>query len=595
MTVEREDGAPPFTDSRRLLGANPYFAEAGAALEAAVTPVVPAFIEAWRARVTRARAALGWPDAPSFAHPHASGATLALAAPLDQLYTATDINEWAWEAALFSASRVEPPAACLHAPGFAAAWDEDEALHTLRELARSEANPPLLALAQAAREHRVALLLDEEDLALGEGAGSRVFPRQPLPDPERIRWASLHDVPVALVTGTNGKTTTVRLLAAMARAHGLSTGHSCTDGLFVEGRQLASGDYSGPAGAREVLRQPDVQCAILETARGGILRRGLAMQRAQTAVITNLSADHYGHYGVHDLDDLARVKFTVARVLDRSGLLVLNADDATVRAHAAKVSCTIGWFALDHDHPLLQTHRQAGGATGGVHDGRVLLRIGGTTQDLGAIADMPLTVGGAARYNIANILAATLAATALGVPAATIADVLMRFGAVNADNPGRLQRWSLAGVLVWMDYAHNPDGLRSLLDVIGVAARSGRFGLLLGQAGDRSDADIRELARVAAHYRPDHVVLKDMPAFMRGRAPGEVAAILRESFAESGIRATATAHADDEERGARMLLAWAQPGDILVLPVHAKAARAQVSILLDRMAAMHWAPGQALP
>lgn len=584
----------PFSDSRRLLGANPYFAGVGAALEASVVPVKPALIDAWRSRVARVRAALGWPDAAVHARAHEGGATFAFAAPLDQLYAATDVNEWAWLTSAVEAG-VDGDYPRFHAPAFAAVWDEDEALATLRELARSEANPALLALVQAANDHRVAMLIADQDFALGEGNGARVFPLDPLPDPERIRWCSLHDVPVALVTGTNGKTTTVRLLAAMARAHGWSTGHSCTDGLFVEGRQIASGDYSGPAGAREVLRQPDVQCAILETARGGILRRGLATQRAQAAVITNLSADHYGSYGIYGLDDLARVKLTVARVLEGGGLLVLNADDPTLRAHAGDVTCALGWFALDHDHPLLQAHRSDGGATCAVRDGRVVLGVGGTVQDLGAVADMPLTVAGAARYNIANILAASLAATALGVLATTIAEVLARFGSAHADNPGRLQRWSLAGVEAWLDYAHNPDGLRGLLEVTGVAHREGRFGLLLGQAGDRSDEDIRELARTAARYRPDHVVLKDLPAFMRGRAPGEVANVLRGALVESGIAEGATEYADDEERGARALLAWAQPGDTLVLPVHGKASRAQVSILLDRMAAMHWAPGQPLP
>lgn len=591
--------APPetFTDSRRLLGSNPYFADRGAALEACADCIDPAMLDAWRERVQRARQALHWSEQATFAHVHPGGATLALAAPLDGLFTATEINEWAWEAVLlpFIAWEILESPPPLHAPGHPAVWDEDEAMATLRELARSESDPALVALANAAHEHRVELLLDDDDFALGEGHGARVFPRDPLPDPARIRWSSLHDVPVALVTGTNGKTTTVRLLAAMARAHGWSTGHSCTDGLFVDGRPIASGDYSGPAGARQVLRQPQVQCAILETARGGILRRGLAMQRAQAAVITNISADHFGRYGVHDLDDLARVKLTVARVLDNGGLLALNADDATLREHAADVAGTIGWFALDDEHPLLARHRTTGGATCGVRDGRVVLTVGGAAQDLGAVVAMPLTVAGAARYNVANILGATLAATALGVPATTIAEVLARFGATHADNPGRLQHWSIAGIDIWLDYAHNPDGLRGLLDVVGVAQRRGGFGLLLGQAGDRSDDDIRELARVAASHRPDHVVLKDMPAFMRGRAPGEVAAVLRAALAKAGVDGVAPGHAEDEQQGARALLAWARPGDVLVLPVHAKAARVEVSTLLDRLAAMRWAPGQALP
>ena len=477
----------------------------------------------------------------------------------------------------------------------AAVWDEPLAFATLRALADSEANPGLIAIEQAAQEHRVALLIDDDEISLGEGNGSRRWPADRPLDAARINWTLLHDVPLALVTGTNGKTTTVRLLAAMARAHGWSTGYSCTDGLFVEGRQIASGDYSGPAGAREVLRQPDVQAAILETARGGILRRGLAVQRAQAAVITNISADHYGAYGVHGLDDLAQVKFSVARVLDRGGLLVLNAGDATLRAHANEVECAIGWFALDDDDKWLASHRADGGATCGVREGRVVLTIGGIAQDLGEVASMPLSVGGVARYNVSNILAASLAATALGVAAATIADVLARFGAAHADNPGRLQHWSLSGIDVWLDYAHNPDGLRGLLDVTGVARCAGRFGLLLGQAGDRSDDDLRALALTAARFHPARIVLKDIAGMLRGRMPGEVAGVLRGALLEAGIGADAMEYASDEEPGVRALLAWAQPGDTLVLPVHGKAARAQVSTLLDRMSAMRWQPQQELP
>ena len=594
IALALEPSPTAFTDSRRLLGANPYFDGMGAALETSGIAVGESLLDAWRLRIAHARRELGWPDGDMFARAHASGATLAFAAPLDQLLAATDVNEWAWLASAAEAN-VDTGYPRFHAPGYAAVWDEALALATLRALAASEANPDLIALEQAAREHRVALLIDDDQVSLGEGGGSRTWSISPMPDPERINWSFLHDVPLALVTGTNGKTTTVRLLAAMARAHGWRTGHSCTDGLFVDSRQIASGDYSGPAGAREVLRQSEVQAAILETARGGMLRRGLAVQSAQAAVITNISADHFGAYGVHDLDGLARVKLTVARVLDRSGLLVLNADDATLRAHAENLDCALGWFAIDDDHPLLETHRANGGPTCGVRDGRVLLTIAGVAQDLGDVAAMPLSVDGQARYNIANILAAALAATALGVAATTIADVLSRFGAAHADNPGRLQHWSLSGVDVWLDYAHNPDGLRGLLDVTGVARCEGRFGLLLGQAGDRSDEDIRALAQTAAHFHPARVVLKDIAAYMRGRAPGEVAAVLREALLEAGVSADAIGYSDEEERGARALLAWAQPGDTLVLPVHGKAPRAQVSALLDRMSAMRWLPQQELP
>ena len=592
--MEVEASPKLFTDSRRLLGANPYFADPGAALEAVGIAVDAAMIDAWRSHVAMARKELGWPEGQLFAHAHAGGATFAFAAPFDQLYAATDVNEWAWLASA-AAANVDAGYSRFHAPGYAAVWDDASAFETLRALAASEADPGLRELVEAARSHRVALLIDDHEIAVGEGAGSRAWPAVPLPDPDAIDWSVLHDVPVALVTGTNGKTTTVRLLAAMARAHGWRAGHSCTDGLFVDGRTIAAGDYSGPAGARAVLRQPDVQCAILETARGGILRRGLAVQRAQVAAVTNLSADHYGAYGVHDLDDLARVKLTVARVIDRDGLLVLNADDPTLRVHAGDVACPIGWFALDDRDALLQAHRNAGGATCGVRDGRAVLTIARTTHDLGAIAAMPLAVHGQARYNVANILGAALAATALGIAPTTIAATLARFGAAHADNPGRLQHWSVAGIDVWLDYAHNPDGLRGLLQVAQSQGGGGRLGLLLGQAGDRSDDDIRELAKTAARAGPVRIVLKDIPAYMRGRAPGEVAGILRDALLDAGITADTMSWSDNEVRGARTLLAWARPGDSLVLPVHGQSPRAQVGALLDALSASRWAPPQALP
>jgi UDP-N-acetylmuramyl tripeptide synthase len=594
MSPEVEPSPTPFTDSRRLLGPNPYFGGVGAALETAGIAVDLALLAAWRTRVARARIVLEWPDAELLAQAHASGATLALAAPLDQLFAATDVNEWAWLASIAEA-HADSGYARFHAPGYASAWDEALAMATLRALAASEAKPELIAIERAAQTHHVALLIDDDALTLGEGVGAHSWPPDALPDVDAIDWPALHDIPLALVTGTNGKTTTVRLLAAMARAHGWRTGYSCTDGLFLDTAQSAAGDYSGPAGARAVLRQPEAQAAILETARGGLLRRGLAVQSTQVAIVTNVSADHYGAYGVHDLDTLARVKLTVARVVDRDGLLVLNADDSTLRAHADSLDCTLGWFALDDRDPMLLAHRARGGATCGVCDGRVRLTFAGAAHDLGAVKVMPLSARGQARYNIANILAASLGAIALGIAPATIADVLAHFGAAHADNPGRLQRWSLAGVDVWLDYAHNPDGLRGLLQVAGVLHGHGRFGLLLGQAGDRSDADIRALAIIAAAFRPARIVLKDIAGMLRGRASGEVAAILRDTLLAKGIAEDAMPFCSDELDATRALLGWARAGDILVLPIHGKSARTQVASLLDRLVASDWHPQKPLP
>lgn len=546
----------------------------------------PAAIAGWRASVLALRDELGWPAGEIAVRTHATGAALAFEAPLDQLFVATEVNEWAWLR--------ECRAHAFHAPGHAASWDEDSARHSLRAMAAAEANPRLRALVARAGERGLPELLDEDFATLGLGEGGRTWPIQALPAPDEVPWAELHAIPTALVTGSNGKTTTVRLLSAMLRAHGWRSGHCCTDGVYVDGEALANGDWSGPGGARAVLRDPRVQAAVLETARGGLLRRGLALAHADAAVVTNVSADHYGEYGIHDLDGLADVKLTLARALGPDGVLVLNGDDETLVARGGGRARHYAWFAHAHDHPRLQAHRAQGGATCGVRDGVLCLSVGATVHALADVAAMPLTAGGLADYNIGNAAAASLLAQALGVAPATIASVLSTFGADPADNPGRLQRWNFGGLKILLDYAHNPDGLRGLLKVAR-AAKGGRLGLLLGQAGNRPDADVRALAGVAAEARPDFVVLKDIDGYLRGREPGAVAAVLGDELRRRGHAEGRLATCLPELGAARMLLAWSRPGDVLVMPVHALSARASVGALLDALTASGWQPGEPLP
>src|SRR5690606_9358926 len=349
-------------------------------------------------------------------------------------------------------------------------------------------------------------------LSIGLGTSSLTWGNDALPLPDEVPWRSLHAIPVALVTGSNGKTTSVRLLTAIAMAHGWHTANSCTDGLYIDGALIEDGDWSGPGGARALLRDRRAEAAILETARGGLLRRGLGVERADVALVTNVSPDHFGEYGIHDLDGLAEVKLTVARAIDAEGIVVLNADNGLLRRHASDIAAPLAWFSTDDDHPLLQQARDDGRRSCGVRDGRLLLFDGARAHDLGSVADMPLTLGGLAAHNVQNCAGAALAASGLGIPPATIAAVLARFGSRHGDNPGRLQRWILGGgVQVYVDYAHNPDGLQHLLGLVRQAHHpAGRLHLLLGQAGNRSDQAIAELAATAASFRPDHVVLKDM-------------------------------------------------------------------------------------
>jgi cyanophycin synthetase len=583
-----------------LTGANLFFAGSGALLETEGLAVDAPLLAGWRSRVERARAHLQWQGPGGMARTHRGGASLALAAPPDQLFVATEVNEWAlcatlqardpdlWsglEAALVAAAlEADPDTGTLIAP----VLEEAAALQRFERLSRREARPDLMALLATAGARGLAHVLDDELLTLGTGAGGRDFALSALPDEAGVPWQELYDIPTALVTGSNGKTTTVRLLAACAQAHGWPAAYCCTDGVFLGAELLASGDYSGPAGARRVMRERRARCAIVETARGGILRRGIAVSRAHVALVTNVSPDHFGEYGIDDLGGLADVKLTVAALVTPGGLLVLNADDPELVARAGGLARrfgrapSLGWFALDEELPALREHRTRGGPTCGVRAGRLVLSHAGAEHDLGRVAAMPLAVEGSAAYNIANLAGAALAGAALGVPPPLIAEVFARFGAAPDDNPGRMMRFERGGVRLLIDYAHNDAGLRGLLGVAEhLRTRGGRLGLLLGHAGNRRDAEIEQLARVAAEFHPALVVVKENEAHLRGREPGEIPRIIRAALLRAGMPEAALPVRMSELEAVRCALEWARPGDVLALPVHSAAARAAVLAMLQ--------------
>jgi UDP-N-acetylmuramyl tripeptide synthase len=578
-----------------------FFPATGAVLDVVGIELDDPLVAEWGSRIARARASLGWArDAPCIVRRHARGASLAFAAPYDQLFTATEVNEWALCSALYArdpmhwgglrealravAQEAGPNPASVIPPEI----EDAAALARLQRIAASEARPDLRALVEAAQAQGLPWLLDDEALSLGDGATGRSYPLGGLPPVRDAPWDQLRAVPTALVTGSNGKTTIVRLLAACARARGWREGYCCTDGVFVAGTAVATGDYSGPAGARRVLRDGRTEAAVLETARGGILRRGLAVTRADVAVVANVSADHFGEYGIHDLDALADVKLTVGSVVRPGGSLVLNADDATLRCKAPGLERRFGrgphvaWFAADADDAFLVAHRAAGGMNCGVRAGRLVLARDRVEHDLGAVAQLPLTLEGRAVYNVANLAAAALGAVALGVEPATVAVVFACFGSRVEDNPGRLMHFEVNGVRVLVDYAHNPDGLRGLLRVAeGVRGGAGRLGVLLGHAGNRENRDIERLAEAAAEFQPSCVVIKEIEGYLRGREPGEVPGILRTALLRAGIAESALLLRPSEVEAARVALEWARPGDVVALPVHGLAARAEVLALLQ--------------
>jgi cyanophycin synthetase len=567
-------------DSRRLTGPGLLLDQAGAIIEIMVEDERrEAVIAAWREAAERMLAAVGWGGERLAMRRHRGGASLAFTAPLDALYAATDLNEWAWSAA--TAARDDR---WLEGPAFAAAAER------LRAAIAEERRPGLLAIREAARARGVTFLVGEDEVSVGTGAGVACWPADELPAPSSIAWSEVRDVPIALVTGSNGKTTVVRLVAAVARAAGRAAGISSTEGVTVQGRTVAEGDFSGPEGARRVLRRRDVEVAVLETARGGLLRRGLPVERARAAVVTNIAADHLGEFGVSSLEELAETKLLVARAVNQGGRVVLNADDATLVRAAERVRAPIVWFSLDVASKVVARHLDAGGRAA-LLDGESLVLLGGTgaREVLSRVADLPIAAGGAARYNVANALAAAATAEGLGLPLDAVRETLCRFGLDPTDNPGRANVYERDGVRIVVDYAHNPHGIAALAAALERVPSKRRL-VMIGQAGDRDDGAIREMARTTLALRPDRVVAKEMDAYLRGRALGEVPGIIADELRRAGLPADAVATASGELAGVREALDWARPGDLLILALHQERGRVE-GLLRSR----GWTAGRLSP
>ncbi|MEP0546064.1 MAG: Mur ligase family protein [Rhodothermales bacterium] len=541
-----------FDDSRRLTGPNLFSDRPGAVLQAAVEDVpIDRVVSVWERHARRLLDALGWADSETFSKPFEGGAHLGFTAPYDALYAATEVNEAAWQAAAAALTDADAP-------------DDAATVETLRAAIAAERAPGLLALRSAAAERGLAFLPDDEFVTVGMGTGSRTWPADALPHPSAVDWGALHDVPVGLVTGTNGKSTTVRLVAAIANAAGRTAGQCSTDFVRVGDEVVERGDWSGPGGARAVLRDPRVEVAVLETARGGLLRRGLALDRATAAVVTNVAEDHLGDYGITSLDGLIEAKLIVRRAVERDGLLLLNADDAGLVRWAASYGGALCWFSLDADDPTLAAHRRAGGTVCFVDGGEIVYASDGERTALLPVSDVPLTLGGAARYNVSNALAAVALAFALDLSADAVRTGLRSFRSDAHDNPGRGNVFSIGGARILVDFAHNQHGAAAVAEAARALPAERRL-VLLSQPGDRTDREIQRFARAAWGVAPDHIIIAEIPTYLRGRAPGEIPALIDDELHRHGATEEHITHVADPVEGVRLALDWMAPGDLLLL------------------------------
>jgi cyanophycin synthetase len=344
----------------------------------------------------------------------------------------------------------------------------------------------------------------------------------PLGKPSRI--------PIIAITGTNGKTTTTRLIAHIVKNNGFRVGFTTSDGIYIQNHLMEKGDTTGPISAEYILKDPNVEFAVLETARGGILRSGLGFSRCDIGIITNIQEDHLGISDIHDLKDLSRVKSVVVESIKKDGWAVLNGEDEYCLKIAAKLNCNVALFSLDENNAAIIEHCKNGGIAAIYENGFVTIKKGDWKIRVEKATLIPLTMNGKAKFMIANVLAATLASYLYGFKIEDIKLSLTTFLPGAAQTPGRMNVFKFSKFKVMIDFAHNPTGYRGIEDYLQSVDAKRKIGIISG-IGDRRDDDIKECARIAARMF-DHIIIRQ-EKYLRGRTEKQIIDLIIDGIKES--------------------------------------------------------------
>jgi cyanophycin synthetase len=334
-------------------------------------------------------------------------------------------------------------------------------------------------------------------------------------------------IPIIAVTGTNGKTTTTRLIAHIIKSNGTRVGYTTSDGIYVQNTLLTEGDTTGPVSAEFILRDPTVEFAVLETARGGILRSGLGFNRCDIGVITNIQEDHLGISDINTLDDLARVKGVVIGAVKRSGWAVLNADNKYCVKIGNNADCNVAYFSMDEKNPVIVEHCKKGGTAAIYENGHITIKKGDWKIRVDRVTHVPLTFGGSLDFMIQNVLAATLATFLCGYKTEDIKMSLETFIPSAAQTPGRMNIFAFKEFKILVDFAHNPDGFNGIKGFLKTIEASEHVGVISG-TGDRRDEDIRETARISAEMFDRIIICQER--YLRGRSQQEIIDLLMEGI-----------------------------------------------------------------
>ena len=569
-------------DSRRLTGKNYFTDQPGAVLDAFVSGVDKQLVvDIWLEQLADLLNLAKWSNAQRFYRIFEDGVSVGFSAPIDALYAATEINEAAWEAMI---DRVFP---------YSVQENDPHVIQNFSHAIKEEQNPTLAALIAAAEAKGVVYLVDDDAFSLGYGVTAEVWAIDELPDFSSLDWGKYQALPVALVTGTNGKSTSVRLTSQIIKQAGLRCGVTSTDFIRVGDKILDTGDYSGPGGARMLLRHPETEAAVLEVARGGLLRRGLPIPQVDAALITNVAEDHLGQYGINSVAALTAAKMMVAKAASKE--LILNADDANLVAFVQKSQTEVAlppatnrrnqtslisviaqepissnlpehitWFSLDETNPVIADARANQQKVCFVRNGKIIYATPDHESEIIDINAIPMTLQGAAAHNVQNALGAVALSKALGIDEQAIREALAQFKSDVSDNPGRGNLFEYQGAKVMLDFAHNVHSMNAMASTLfNIPAK--RKILLLCHAGDRTDWEIQEITHSALTMKPDLVWVCELPEYLRGRKAGEVSSLISTVVREAGLPESAIYFAGDPLQGAEAIVQQLEKDDLVFI------------------------------
>ena len=370
-------------------------------------------------------------------------------------------------------------------------------------------------------------------------------------------------IPIIAVTGTNGKTTTTRLTAHIAKTAGYKVGYTTSDGVYIQNQMMMKGDCTGPLSSQFVLKDPTIDFAVLECARGGILKSGLAFQHCDVAIVTNISADHIGLGGISSMEQMAKVKAVVPETVFKHGYAILNAEDKLVYAMQKGLNCNIALFSMDENNPGIIEHCKKGGYAAVFENGYITIMKGNWKVRVIKVAEVPITYGGKAVHNIMNCLPAVLASYFWrNIKIDDIKLALQTFLPSTTQAPGRLNMFQFKHFKFLVDFAHNPAGLILLCDFISKLDGTPKVGIISG-TGDRRDDDIRELGRISGKHFDEIIIRQDKN--LRGRTAEEIVNLLVEGINESKTKEIPIVIIYNEKEAIMHAYNTAKPGSLITI------------------------------